>query len=129
MGLVGGGSYAEYARMDHRLCMPVPSNLTMVEAGSIPEVMITAHQMLMHLGQMNPGDRVLIHGAGGGVGTTMIQMAKAAGAAWIGTTSSSGKHEQLKALGVAEDSIELKKPENIDAGTGAQARRVEVSLG
>lgn len=100
MGLVGGGSYAEYARMDHRLCMPVPSNLTMVEAGSIPEVMITAHQMLMHLGQMNPGDRVLIHGAGGGVGTTMIQMAKAAGAAWIGTTSSSGKHEQLKALGV-----------------------------
>ena len=37
--------------------------------------------------------------------------------------------DQLKALGVAEDSIELKKPENTDAGTGAQARRVEVSLG
>ena len=100
MGLVGGGSYAQYARMDHRLCMPVPSNLSMFEAGSIPEVMITAHQMLMHLGQMKAGDRVLIHGAGGGVGTTMIQMAKAAGASWIGATASSGKHNQLKALGV-----------------------------
>lgn len=100
MGLVGGGSYAQYARMDYRLCIAIPDNLSMIEAGGIPEVMITAHQMLMHLGQFKAKERVLIHGAGGGVGTTMIQMAKASQAKWIAATASAGKHEQLRALGV-----------------------------
>jgi len=100
MGLVGGGGYAQYARMDYRLCMDVPENINAIEAGGIPECMITAHQMLMHLGKMKKGERVLIHGAGGGVGTSMIQMAKEAGASWIGATASKGKHEKLKALGV-----------------------------
>ena len=100
MGLVGGGAYAQYARIDARLAMSVPQSLSDMEAGGIAEAMITAHQMLMHLGRFESGNRVLIHGAGGGVGTTMVQMAKAAGASWIGTTSSSGKHAQLKALGV-----------------------------
>lgn len=100
MGLVGGGAYAQYVRMDARLAMSVPENLSDIEAGGIAEAMITAHQMLMHLGRFEGSERVLIHGAGGGVGSTMVQMAKAAGASWIGTTSSSGKHKQLQALGV-----------------------------
>ena len=100
MALVGGGSYAQYARSNWKLCMPVPPNLSDEEAGAVPEAMITAHQMLMHLGQMKAGERVFIHGAGGGVGVTMVQMAKLSGASWIGVTASAGKHDQLKALGV-----------------------------
>lgn len=132
MGLVGGGAYAQYARMDARLAMPIPAGMPDVEAGGIPEAMITAHQMLMFLGQMKSGDRVLIHGAGGGVGTTMIQMASAAGAGTIVTTSSAGKRQQLKQLGVdiavdyaSEDFVQVIH----DQVTGGQVDVVVCNMG
>ena len=100
MGIVGGGAYAEYARIDAGMAMRVPEGISDIEAASIPEAMVTAHHVLLHLGNLQAGQRVLIHGAGGGVGTTLVQMARMAGASTIVTTSSAGKHDRLRALGV-----------------------------
>lgn len=99
MGIVGGGAYAQYARMDAGMAMKVPDSLSDVEAATIPEAMVTAHHVLLHLGRLQAGERVLLHGAGGGVGTTLVQMARMAGAATVVTTSSAGKHARLAELG------------------------------
>ncbi|MEG0538546.1 MAG: NAD(P)H-quinone oxidoreductase [Comamonas sp.] len=99
MGIVGGGAYAQYARIDAGMAMRVPEGISDVEAASIPEAMVTAHHVLQHLGNFQTGERVLIHGAGGGVGTTLVQMARMAGASTVVTTSSAGKHARLRALG------------------------------
>ncbi|MPM48745.1 hypothetical protein SDC9_95472 [bioreactor metagenome] len=61
------GAYAEYARIDAGMAMHTPDSLSDEEAACIPEAMVTAHHVLLHLGEMQPGARVLVHGAGGGV--------------------------------------------------------------
>lgn len=64
MGVVGGGAYAELARIDWRMAMPIPEQLDYVHAAAIPEVFVTAHEAMMHLGRLTQGDSVLIHAAG-----------------------------------------------------------------
>ncbi|MCZ2495517.1 zinc-binding dehydrogenase [Xylophilus sp. Kf1] len=98
MGIVGGGSYAELARIDHRMAMAVPEGMDIVLAGAIPEVFVTAHEALMHLGRLQAGERVLIHAAAGGVGSAAVQLAHAAGARVL-ATASAGKHDEVRALG------------------------------
>lgn len=101
MGIVGGGGYAQYARIDAGMAMPIPESISDIEAAAIPEALITAHHALLHLGGLKPGQSVLIHGAGGGVGTSLVQLAKLAGAGAIVTTSSAGKRAALQALGAS----------------------------
>lgn len=100
MGIVGGGAYAQYARMDAGMAMPVPDSLSDIEAAALPEAFVTAHQALLHLGQLRAGENVLIHGAGGGVGSCAVQLAVNAGAGQILTTSSEGKRARLLDMGV-----------------------------
>lgn len=100
MGIVGGGAYAEYARMDAGMAIPVPESMTDVEAACVTEAFVTAHQALIHLGKLSPGEKVLIHGAGGGVGLALVQVALLSGAGMLVTTSSAGKCERLQAMGV-----------------------------
>ncbi len=50
MGVVGGGAYAEIARIDHRMAMPIPAGLDYVAGAAIPEVFVTANEALVHLG-------------------------------------------------------------------------------
>ncbi len=100
MGIVGGGGYAQYARMDAGMAMPVPESMTDVDAACVPEAFVTAHQALLHLGQLAPGEKVLVHGAGGGVGTALVQLALLAQAGMLITTSSAGKRERLQKMGV-----------------------------
>lgn len=59
MGITGGGAYAEYARLDYRMAMPVPDGLDYVHAAAIPEVFVTAHEALINLGRLKPGETVL----------------------------------------------------------------------
>ncbi len=80
MGVGGGGAYAEIARIDYRMAMPVPAALDDVHAAAIPEVFVTAHEALIHLGRLQRGDSVLIHAAAGGVGSAAVQLAYASGA-------------------------------------------------
>lgn len=100
MGITGGGGYAEFARLDAGLAMPVPGWMTDVDAAAIPEVFVTAHQALFYLGRLTKGERVLIHGAGGGVGSAAVQLAVLAEASAIITTSSADKRARLLEMGV-----------------------------
>jgi NADPH:quinone reductase len=80
MGVVGGGGQAELAVVHERMLMPVPDNLGWPEAGGLPEVFTTAHDAVFTQAALKPGERLLIHGGAGGVGTAAIQLGHAAGA-------------------------------------------------
>lgn len=106
MGVVGGGAYAELARIDYRMAMPIPAQLDYVHAAAIPEVFVTAHEALMHLARLKPGDSVLIHAAAGGVGSAAVQLAFATGATVYATTDGS-KLSRVEHLG-ADVAIDYK---------------------
>jgi NADPH:quinone reductase len=98
MGIVGGGAYAELARIDHRMAMPIPVGFGFDEAAAIAEVFVTAHEALIHLAQTQPGETVLVHAAAGGVGSAVVQLAHATGAKVI-ATASADKLDGIRALG------------------------------
>lgn len=99
MAVVGGGGYAEYARVDRRMGMPIPDNLTYAQAAAIPEVFVTAHEALLHLGELQPGQWALIHAAAGGVGSAAVQLAHTLGAKVIFTASGEDRIAAVAALG------------------------------
>lgn len=100
LGLLPGGGYAEQAVTHQRLAVRVPDRLSWIEAGSLPEVFITAHDALLQAGLV-AGESVLIHAAGSGVGVAAIQVARALGAGLlIGTAGSAAKLERAQALGL-----------------------------
>src|SRR5512132_1896535 len=80
MAIVGGGGQAELCTVHERQAMPVPRGLDWAEAGGVPEAFTTAHDALFTQGALGPGERLLVHGAAGGVGTAGLQMGVAAGA-------------------------------------------------
>jgi NADPH2:quinone reductase len=99
-GIVAGGGQAEYVLTHERMAAPIPPNLDFVEAAAVPEAFITAHDALLNQGRLAPGERVLIHAAGSGVGTAAIQIAHAVGSLVWGTARTADKLEQAKALGL-----------------------------
>ena len=80
MGIVGGGGQAELAVVHERQLMPIPPELDWPEAGGFPEVFTTAHDAVFAQAALAPGERLLVQGAAGGVGTAAIQLGRAAGA-------------------------------------------------
>ncbi len=76
----GGGGCAEYAAAPEKLLAPMPANLSFEQAAAVPMAGITALQGLRDVGQIKPGQKVLVQGASGGVGTFALQIAKALGA-------------------------------------------------
>jgi NADPH:quinone reductase len=80
MAVVGGGGQAELAVVHERAAMPVPDRLGWAEAGGFPEVVTTAHDALFTQCGLTLGERLLVSGAAGGVGTAAVQLASAAGA-------------------------------------------------
>jgi NADPH:quinone reductase len=92
MAIVGGGAQAELAVVHERQLMSVPVALDWPAAGGLPEVFTTAHDAVFTQGELRPGERLLVHGGAGGVGTAAIQLAKAAGARVTATV----RHEQLR---------------------------------
>jgi NADPH2:quinone reductase len=84
------GAYAEYVCLPQRELVPVPSGLDAAEAVSLVLNYITAYQMLHRSSKVKPGQRVLIHGAAGGVGTALMQLGRLTGLEIYGTCSSRG---------------------------------------
>jgi NADPH:quinone reductase-like Zn-dependent oxidoreductase len=80
MSLVGGGAQAELAIVDESVAMPVPAALDWPTAGGFPEVFTTAHDALASQCQLQSGERLLVTGAAGGVGTAAVQIGIAIGA-------------------------------------------------
>jgi NADPH2:quinone reductase len=101
-GIVGGGGHATHVLTREDLCALVPEGLDLVEAGGVPEVYVTAHDALVTQGGLRPGNRVLIHGVGSGVGTAAVQIANRLGAATVGTSRTPEKLEMARELGLDE---------------------------
>ena len=97
----GHGSHAEYVAAPARAFVHKPAGIDHVQAGALPLVSLTAWQALVENAELQPGQRVLIHAAAGGVGHVAVQIAKARGAYVIGTASAA-KHDFLRELGVDE---------------------------
>ena len=89
MGVVSGGGYASRVAIHERQAIRVPSNVSLRDAGAIPEVWITAFDALVAQGGLATGGAALIHAGGSGVGTAAIQIAKALGVTVIVTASAS----------------------------------------
>lgn len=99
-GIVGGGAHATHLITREDLCSLVPDQLDMVVAGGAPEAFITAHDALVTQAELRPGERVLIHGVGSGVGTAAVQVAGALGATTVGTSRTEDKLRRAKELGL-----------------------------
>ncbi len=99
MAIVGGGGQAELAVVHERVLMPVPDNLSWVQAGGVPEVFTTAHDALFTQAELKAGERLLVHGAAGGVGTAAVQLGRAAGARVTATVRNPDLRDQVAELG------------------------------
>src|SRR5438093_2197464 len=102
MGIVGGGGQAELAVVHERQLMPVPEALGWPAAGALPEVFTTAHDALFTQSALRPGERLLVHGAAGGVGTAAVQLGVAAGARVTATVRNEALRGEVAALGAVE---------------------------
>jgi NADPH:quinone reductase len=100
MAIVGGGGQAELAVVHERVAMPVPDELDWTTAGGVPEAFTTAHDALFTQAGLGVGERVLVHGAAGGVGMAAVQLATMAGARVTATVRDDAAREQVAALGV-----------------------------
>jgi NADPH:quinone reductase len=101
MGIVAGGGQAELAVVHERILMPVPEVLDWPRAGGVPEVFTTAHDAIFTQAGLRPGERLLVHGGAGGVGTAAIQLGRASGARVTATVRNAGLREAVHALGAA----------------------------
>src|ERR671918_610054 len=90
----------ELAVVHERAAMPVPDELDWVTAGGFPEAFTTAHDALFTQAGLTVGERVLVHGAAGGVGMAAVQLATMAGARVTATVRDEHAREQIAALGV-----------------------------
>ena len=107
MALVGGGGHAELIAVPANLLLPVPATLSWEEAAGFPEAFSTAWDALASQAHLQPGHRVLVTGAAGGVGTALLQVAALSGAEVVASVRRPELHERVKALlgGAALDVI------------------------
>jgi NADPH2:quinone reductase len=97
MALLGGGAHAELVTVNARHVLPVPDGVEWAPAGGFMEAYATAHDALFTQAELRPGERLLVNGAAGGVGTAAVQLGVAAGAEVTGTARSNA--ERVAALG------------------------------
>lgn len=98
-GIVGGGGQAERVAVHERQLSPVANALTWAQAGGFSEVMVTAHDALISQAVLRPGERLLVHGAAGGVGTAAVQIGRAVGAHVTASVRNPDLREAVAALG------------------------------
>jgi putative PIG3 family NAD(P)H quinone oxidoreductase len=98
-GLVGSGAYAEYCAVEASLAHHIPTGWSYSLAAALPEALTTVYATLFDLGSLKQGQTLLIHGAGSGIASLAIQMAKLANAKVITTVGNSSKMDQALKLG------------------------------
>ena len=99
MAIVGGGAQAELCLVHERQLMFVPAELDWTAAGGLPEVFATAHDAIFTQGELRTGERLLVHGGAGGVGTAAVQLGRAAGARVSATVRSERHRDAVAELG------------------------------
>ena len=123
MSLVGGGGYAEYAVAYASHVMRIPDRLDFHQAACVCETYITAYLNIFMVAGLKDGETVLVHGGGGGVNTSAIQLCKALtpnGTVII--TASTGKVERVRALG-ADRVIDYRKEDFVEGVAAATGKR------
>lgn len=110
----GGGAYAQYVCARAELFVEVPEDVSMMEAGVTPLAGVTAYQGLVYHGKIKSGDKVLINGASGGVGSWAVQIAKALGAE-VTVVAGGAKCEAIKACN-PDHIIDYKREDVTESG-------------
>lgn len=97
--LLPGGGYAEYVTVDERHCLPVPDGMSMTDAASLPETVLTVWSNVFQQARLRSGEHFLVHGGSSGIGITAIQLAVAFGAKAFATVGSDEKKAFCEQLG------------------------------
>lgn len=121
-GLLAGGGYAEYAVIPELQCLPVPGQLSLIEAASLPETYFTVWSNVFERGALKAGETILVHGGSSGIGTTAIQLAAAMGATVYATAGTDEKCRACEALG-ASLAVNYKEQDFVDVFLEATAGR------
>ena len=127
LALVRFGGYADTVVVPAAQAARIPEGLSFEAAAAVPVNYLTAWLMLVHLGSLRAGDRVLVHAVAGGVGQAALQICRSRGAEVIGTASP-GKHARLEALGVSR--CVASQGEDVEAAVKAWTggRGVDIAL-
>jgi len=104
-GIVGGGGNAECIVTSEKELARIPDNLSWEEAAAVPEAFITAHDALITLAAMQPGETVLVHAVGSGVGLAALQLVRAFKGTCYGTARSPEKIQRAKELGLTDGAV------------------------
>ncbi|MCE9583998.1 MAG: zinc-binding dehydrogenase [Planctomycetes bacterium] len=104
MGETRDGGYCQFVRVPSRLLIPIPGDIPFEQIAAVPLVFLTAWHMLVERCRLQPGDDVLVHAAGSGVGSAAVQIAKLHGARVWATASTEAKRAKAKDLG-ADDAF------------------------
>ena len=101
-GIVGGGANAQYCLAREAELAPIPQSLSFDQAAAVPEAFITAHDALIAQAQMRPGESVLVHAIGSGVGLAASQLVAAFGGTCYGTARTKDKIDRAKEYGLVD---------------------------
>lgn len=115
--LLPGGGYAQYVATQAAHALPVPKGLSLAQAAALPETFFTVYSNVFLRGGLKAGERFLVHGGSSGIGTTAIQLAKAAGARVFTTAGSDEKCAACNKLG-AEQAINYREADFVDVLRG-----------
>jgi NADPH:quinone reductase len=129
-GLLAGGAYAEHVVAHEREVVATPAGLSDAEAAAAPEAFVTAYDALFARGRAKPGDRVLVHAAGSGVGTAAIQLARSIGCFVVGTSRTADKLDRCTELGMNVGVVPQKGAfaDRVLAATGGKGVDVTIDL-
>jgi putative PIG3 family NAD(P)H quinone oxidoreductase len=111
--LLTGGGYAEQVAVPAGQVMPLPGGVSLVEAASLPEVACTVWSNVFMTAHLRTGERFLVHGGAGGIGTMAVQLAAARGASVWATAGSPAKLELCRSLG-AVDAIDYRESDFVE---------------
>ena len=124
--LLGGGGYAQKVAVPVGQLLPKPRGVGLVEAAGLPEVACTVWSNVVDLARLKPGETILIHGGGSGIGTFAIQLARALDACVV-TTARAAKHGALKDLG-ADVTVDYTTEDFVDVTKKTNGRGADVIL-
>ncbi len=111
--LTNGGGYAEFVAVPAAQCLPVPDGLSLMEAAALPEACFTVWSNVFDRAGLKAGETFLVHGGAGGIGTTAIQMARAARARVFATAGSDEKCRVCESLG-AEKAVNYREQDFVE---------------
>jgi putative PIG3 family NAD(P)H quinone oxidoreductase len=112
--LLSGGGYAEQVAVPAGQLLPIPESVTLIEAAALPETACTVYSNVFLTAHLAPGETLLVHGGGSGIGTMAIQLAKHAGARVAVTSGSQEKLDVCRALG-ADITINYREEDFVDS--------------